>query len=74
MGCVSGALPCLEVSSTPARTPSPFFQVLKSQGWEKKQAAAEVLRTSEMHQPSAKVGTGQAAAPHPGTTQVQEKP
>ncbi|XP_029816058.1 LOW QUALITY PROTEIN: uncharacterized protein LOC115307529 [Manacus vitellinus] len=50
------------------------LQVLKSQRWEKKQAAAEVLQSSEMHQPSAKVGRGQARPPHPGTAQVQEKP
>ncbi|XP_040975287.1 uncharacterized protein LOC115334318 isoform X3 [Aquila chrysaetos chrysaetos] len=46
------------------------LQVLKSQGWEKKQAAAEVLRTSQMHQPSAKdwVSTGNTAlGQQPGT-------
>ncbi|KAJ7427010.1 hypothetical protein WISP_10342 [Willisornis vidua] len=35
------------------------LQVLKSQRWEKKRAVAEVLRSSEMHQPSDKVGRGQ---------------
>ena len=73
MGCVPGAIPCLEVSSTPTRNPSPFFQVLKSQRWEKKKAAAEALR-SQMHQPGTKVGAGHATATHPGTTQAQEKP
>ncbi|XP_069628371.1 uncharacterized protein [Haliaeetus albicilla] len=46
------------------------LRVLKSQGWEKKQAAAEVLRTSQMHQPSAKdwVSTGNTAlGEQPGT-------
>lgn len=60
---VSRAMPCLEIFSIPARIPSPFLQVLKSQRWEKKQAAAEELGTSQMHQPSAKVGTGQATVP-----------
>ncbi|XP_052672048.1 uncharacterized protein LOC128154893 isoform X2 [Harpia harpyja] len=46
------------------------LQVLKSQGWEKQQAAAEVLRTSQMHQPSDKdrVSTGNTAlGQQPGT-------
>ncbi|CAN8189807.1 unnamed protein product [Coccothraustes coccothraustes] len=38
------------------------LQVLKSQRWEKKQAVAEVLRTSEMHQPSAEGGDSRALA------------
>lgn len=47
--------------------PVPLFQVLKNQRWEKKQAVAKVLGTSEMHQPSAEVGRGQARPSHPGT-------
>lgn len=62
-------------SETPQQGPPvPLFQVLKSQRWEKKQAAAEVLGTREMHQPGAKVGRGLARPPHPGIVPVQEKP
>ncbi|TRZ22168.1 hypothetical protein HGM15179_005072 [Zosterops borbonicus] len=43
------------------------LKVLKNQRWEKKQAVAKVLGTSEMHQPNAEVGRGQARPSHPGT-------
>lgn len=57
--------PCLEVSSTP----SSFFQVLKSQRWEKKQAATKVFGTNQAHQPSAKVGAAPAMTTSPWDNQ-----
>lgn len=54
--------------------PVPLFQVLKSQRWEKKQAVAKVLETSEMHLPSAEVGRGQARPPHSGTVWCRKTP
>lgn len=53
-GGLGGVCPCLEVSSVL----SSFFQVLKSQRWEKKQAATKVFGTNQVHQPTAKVGAG----------------
>lgn len=47
---------CLE----PPGTPCAFFQVLKSQRWEKKQAVTRVFGTNQVQQPSAKVGAEQA--------------
>lgn len=52
---------CLEASSTP----SSFFQVLKSQRWEKKQAATKAFGTNQAHQPSDKVGTAPAMTTSP---------
>lgn len=60
-GGLGGVCPCLEVSSVL----SSFFQVLKSQRWEKKQAATKVFGTNQVHQPSAKVGAGQAMTTSP---------
>lgn len=70
MRCVPGAVPGLGSETPQQGAPGPLFQVLKSQRWEKKQAAAQVLGTREMHQPSAEV-RGQAQPPHPGTVLVQ---
>ncbi|CAM9461626.1 unnamed protein product [Bubo scandiacus] len=65
-------LPEQKMAVARLRTALRELQVLKSQRWEKKQAAAEVLRTSQTHEPSVqdRISAGNIAPGQPPGTQM----